>query len=226
MTRISEQLPLDLAPAPQTGREDLIVSEAIAPAVALIDGWPRWPSPVTVLTGPAGSGKSHLAAIWAEVSGAERLRPQGDVGEAGRQRPVLFEDADRGTLDETALFHLINTVRQNGTALMMTARQLPAAWAVSLPDLRSRLKAATVVPLGAPDDLLLSQVLIKLFSDRQLAVDDRLVDYMVARMERSLDAARRLVEEIDCLALARSSRITRALIAEVLGAAAGRDAVD
>ena len=216
MTRTAEQIPLDLAPAPQTGRDDLIVSDAIAPAVTLIDAWPRWPSPVVVLVGPAGSGKSHLAAIWAEVSGAERHRPDSNAAEVGRQRPVLFEDADRGPLDETALFHLINTVRQNGTALMMTARQMPATWAVALPDLRSRLKAVTVVELGAPDAFLLSQVLVKLFADRQLAVDERLIDYMVARMERSLDAACRLVEEIDRLALARASRITRALIAEVL----------
>lgn len=94
------------------------------------------------------------------------------------------------------------------------------SWPVELPDLKSRLKAATVVEIGEPDDELLMQVLTKLFADRQLFVDERLIGYIVARMERSLEAAQTIVERIDHLALARATRPTRALAAEVLEALA------
>ena len=95
------------------------------------------------------------------------------------------------------------------------------SWPVELPDLRSRLKAATVVEIGEPDDELISQVIVKLFADRQLFVDEKLVAYIVARMERSLEAAQTLVERLDRLALARGSRITRTLAQEVLGEMVG-----
>ncbi len=129
---------------------------------------------------------------------------------------MLIEDIDRNGFDETALFHLINAVREHGTAALITTRLWPAGWNVSLPDLASRLKAATVVEIGEPDEELLAQVLVKLFADRQVKVDDKLIFWLVARMERSLAAAQRIVTRLDQLALARGSRITRALAAEVL----------
>jgi chromosomal replication initiation ATPase DnaA len=134
---------------------------------------------------------------------------------------VLIEDADRNGFDDRTLFHIINNVRQHGHTLLITSRLWPMSWPVELADLRSRLKAATVVEIGEPDDELLSQVIVKLFSDRQLFVEDRLVAYMVARMERSLEAAQTLVERLDRLALARGSRITRTLAQEVLGEMVG-----
>jgi chromosomal replication initiation ATPase DnaA len=130
---------------------------------------------------------------------------------------VLVEDADRDGFDETELFHLINAVRSAGTNLLITARSWPMAWGVTLPDLASRLKAATTVEIGPPDDLLLSQILLKLFADRQLLLDDKIIAYIVPRMERSLAAAQAIVERLDRLALARGTRINRALAAEVLG---------
>lgn len=189
--------------------------------MAIIDRWPDWPSPVVILAGPAGAGKSHLAAIWSEKAHARPLvrgeTEEADALAAAGLGPVLVEDADRAGFSDAFLFHLINAVRQSGTSLMMTTRFWPAAWEVTLPDLASRLKAATVVEIGAPDDALLAQVIHKLFSDRQLAVDDKVVSYLVTRMERSLAAAQDIVAGLDRLALSRGSRVTRALAAEVLG---------
>jgi chromosomal replication initiation ATPase DnaA len=130
--------------------------------------------------------------------------------------PVVFEDVDRQGFDNTELFHVINSVRENGTSLMLTSRLWPMSWPVELPDLLSRLKAATVVEIGKPDEELLSQVIVKLFADRQLYIDDKLILYVVSRMERSLNAAQTIVGRLDRLALARGTRITRALAAEVL----------
>ena len=218
-----EQLPLELVYGEASGRDDLLVSASLAPAVGLIDSWPAWRAPVAVIVGPPGSGKSHLANIWKSASSARDVAAELSAGAtvpAGRN-PYLFEDADRTPFDDTALFHLINTVRQHAGSLLMTARDLPALWPVKLPDLKSRLAAATVVEIGVPDDALLSQVIVKLFSDRQLEVDDRVVAYIINRMERSLDVAGDVVDAIDKLALARGRRITRALASEVLNARDG-----
>lgn len=216
--KASEQLPLAFDHAPATGRDDLLVSGRLEAAISLIDNWPRWPSPVVILAGPVGSGKSHIAAIWREKSGARDIHPLAgsDAAALAAAGPVIFEDADRRGFDDRALFHVINSVRENGTSLLVTSRLWPMSWPVELADLRSRLKAATVVEIGEPDDELLSQVLVKLFSDRQLAVDEKLIAYIVARMERSLAAAQTIVETLDRVALSRASRINRALALEVL----------
>ncbi|KQR73364.1 hypothetical protein ASG25_02350 [Rhizobium sp. Leaf384] len=218
MNRRDDQLPLPLGHAPQISRDDLLVSSSLEAAVAIVDHWPQWPSPVVVLVGPPGSGKSHLAAIWAGTCKAVAidLQPGTQAPEIAAGSPVVYEDADRRGFDETALFHVINSVRENGTWLLITARSRPAAWGVRLPDLASRLKAVTVVETGEPDDDLLGQVLMKLFADRQLFPEEKLIAYLVARMERSLETAHRTVAEMDRLALARQTRISRALAAEVL----------
>jgi chromosomal replication initiation ATPase DnaA len=184
----------------------------------MIDAWPNWKAPVVILTGPEGTGKSHLASIWKAHSGAIDIHPQAgsDASRRAADGPLLFEDADRRGFDENELFHVINSVKEHRTTLLMTARLWPMSWPVTLPDLRSRLKAATVVEIGEPDEELLAQVIVKLFSDRQLNIDERLVAYIVARMERSMQAAQGIVDQLDRLALARGTRITRSLAAEVL----------
>ena len=214
-----DQIPLDFAHPSAETRDDLIVSDPLSAAVTIVDRWPDWPSPVVILAGPVGSGKSHLAAIWAAHSGAARVTATADDAaamEAAAAGPLLIEDIDRAGFDETALFHLINAVRAAGSTMLITTRLWPAAWKVTLPDLSSRLKAATIVEIGEPDDDLLAQVLVKLFADRQIAADDRIVAYMVARMERSLAAARQLVARIDEIALSRRAPVSRAIAAQAL----------
>ncbi|MCR9139182.1 MAG: DnaA regulatory inactivator HdaA [Alphaproteobacteria bacterium] len=216
----AQQLPLNFGHAASTARDDLIVSSPVDAAISLIDRWPDWPSPVVIMAGPTGSGKTHLANIWKERASAlviNDLRSDDSTLHLAIDGPVLMEDIDREDFSETALFHLLNTVYQNNSHMLITSRTWPAAWPVNLPDLRSRLKAATVVEIGEPDDMLLAQVIEKLFSDRQIAIDPKIVSYLVHRMERSLAAAQVIVHKVDELALARRGKITRALVAEVLG---------
>ncbi|MDP3898489.1 MAG: hypothetical protein Q8Q62_17600, partial [Mesorhizobium sp.] len=157
-TVVPAQLPLDLSRRPGFSRDDLVVTAANAAAVSLIDRWPDWPSAVVVIAGPAGSGKSHLAAVWQERANALGVAPGAIGAEAiagAASRPILIDgigDQLLAPADEDALFHLINAVREAGGHLLLTSRRFPAAWRVALPDLASRLKAATIVEIAEPDD--------------------------------------------------------------------------
>jgi chromosomal replication initiation ATPase DnaA len=215
------QLPLDLVHTEGRSRGHLVVSDANRAAVVLIDRWPDWPSPLVVLAGPTGSGKSHLGAIWCGMSGAAVLdrRHVGEgVARAEAGMPLFIDDADADGLDETGLFHAVNAVRAAGTSILVTARRFPSAWGVSLPDLASRLKAAATVEISEPDDQLLAGVIAKLFADRQVEVEPHVVQYLVRRIERSLATAIRVVERLDGIALEQQVRISRALAAEAIGA--------
>ena len=215
-----QQLPLALAHAPQYGRDTFVAGASNRAALRLIESWPDWPSPVALVSGPAGSGKSHLAHIWAERAGARILEGPGlgiatlpDIRAGGA---LAVEDVDAGPIPEAALFHLMNGVKEVGASLLLTAREPGEMWRVSLPDLRSRLRVATPVALGAPDEELLRTVLVKLFADRQLIVDKPVIDYLIVRMERSLSFAALVVRALDGEALAAGRRITRPVAAGVL----------
>jgi chromosomal replication initiation ATPase DnaA len=213
------QLALALAHEESFAREDFLAGASNADALNMIDRWPDWPDRVLALVGPEGAGKSHLAAIFAEASGARRLSARAlgetDLLAALATGTLVVEDVN-GEVNERALFHLINLVREEEAWLLLTARTAPGRWTVALPDLASRLRAIPVVTLDPPDDALLSAVLLKLFADRQLAVDENLIAYLMTRIERSFAAAKAAVETLDHEALRRKRPVTRTLAAELL----------
>jgi chromosomal replication initiation ATPase DnaA len=216
MAEPPRQLPLALPVVAAHGRDDYVVSPANRDAFDLVTA-DRWAGDVLILIGPEGAGKTHLAAVFAEASGAATIA----AADLAAHDPlelaaaVVVEDAGEG-IDERSLFHLLNAVRQQGGRCLITARRPPAVWGIGLPDLASRLRAATPVELGLPDDRLLEAVLSKLFADRQTVVDPAVVAYLARRMERSLAAAAGLVEALDREALAAKGPITRPLAAAVL----------
>lgn len=221
-TKLS-QLAFDLSASGSTQREDLIESPANATAIAMIDAWPDWPGAITILAGPVGSGKSHIASVWARMSDAAMVEAhliKADntdlLGQAGAGRPILIENMGALPVDETTLFHLLNLIRENAGFALITSRFWPKEWELQLPDLRSRLMAAQLVELQEPDDLLLKQVMVKLFADRQLQIDAAVIDYCALRMERSLETAARLVEAMDKFALSEKSVISRKTAAKAL----------
>ncbi len=220
MTAPNRQLTLEWPHEPSTAREDFLPAPENAEALRMVEAWPKWPSPIMLLLGPSGSGKSHLGAIWARLSGArtipcERLA-QAPVVELARSPALLIEDADRVGAAEAQLFHLLNLVRESGAFALITAQRAPDLWGLNTPDLLSRLRLAPTVELREPDLDLTKAVLFKLFSDRQIAVDSSVVSYIALRIERSLDAARGIVAALDREALARGKPVSRAMAAELL----------
>jgi chromosomal replication initiation ATPase DnaA len=226
------QLSLALPHRPAMSRADFLYSRANREAISLIDWWPEWPDRPVLISGPAGSGKSHLVEIWRNLAGAAVVAAaalSSVEDPLGGRHAIAVEDLHAGPFDETALFHLLNRAAERKAAILMTSRLAAGALAVQLPDLASRLRAALPIELQAPDDDLLRRVLIKLFADRQLAIDPGVVDFLVARMERSLEAANRIVERLDRDALAEGRAITKRFAAAAIdvatGEAADRDAV-
>ncbi len=213
------QLAFDLPSTAAMTRADFFVSPSNAVALQVVEGWQSWPGRKLLLIGPEGSGKTHLARVWAGLADAVILdaRTLADVDLAPLAgTPVAVEDADHlPPAAEAALFHLHNIVTPGG-ALLLTAKAPPRDWGLALPDLISRMQAAPLARLEAPDDALLSAVLVKLFADRQVAVPPNLIPYLISRMPRSVGAARTLVTALDARSLAGARPITRALAGEVL----------
>jgi chromosomal replication initiation ATPase DnaA len=215
-----KQLAFDLPLDPRFGREDFLVSPSNERAYGLIERWPEWPDTILRLNGPRGSGKSHLAAIWATRAHAWTI----DAAEvAGERVPhlvsngaLVIEDADRGARDEAALFHLLNLARERSCFLLLTSAVPVDRWDLKTADLFSRLRLAPSATLEPPDDALLKSVLVKLFLDRQLVVDTSVVDYLALRIERSLARAGEVVAALDREALSRGRRITRVMAAELV----------
>jgi len=225
---VARQLAFDLPARPALGRSDFFVSPANRTALALIDAWPDWPERRLAVAGPPGSGKTHVAHVWAARARAEILPAAALDGLGPDAVPaaaaLVVENVDTvadlptatAARVEEALFHLCNRLRAGGGSLMVSGRSAPSRWRLALPDLASRLEAAAVARLEPPDDALLAAVLVKLFADRQIPVGPELIPYLVARMDRSFESAEATVARLDRAGLAARRRITPRLAAEVL----------
>jgi chromosomal replication initiation ATPase DnaA len=214
---VPAQLVLPLQTDPALGREDFILSDANAGAVALIDSYPDWPAPLAALHGPSGSGKTHLTRVWAARARAHIVDANA-LDDALLERlppgPIAIEDVDAASPGprDSALFSLI----ERGGPVLLTGREPPPRWPVLLPDLASRFRALLAFALWAPDDRMLCELAQKLFLDRQLRVPETVILRMIVSLERSPAAIRDFVAKLDARALAEKRSINMALVREML----------
>ncbi len=211
--------------APSFQEQDFLVADDNREAYAWLERWPHWPASVLVVHGPPGCGKTHLLHVFLARTGGLALTrsdlDQGHVVERLDAAPAwAFDDADHvtGPAQEVALLHVYNTICETRRHLLLTAREPPSRWRIGLADLGSRLRAIPVAGIRSPGDPLMRAVLVKLFADRQLQVDDGVLTYVLSHMERTFDAARSIVARIDETALHGHRRITTVLVREVLNA--------
>lgn len=224
------QLVLDLPHRQALAASDFLVSQSNKAAVDVIDAWPDWPHAALIVSGPPGSGKSHLAHVWQLRSGAARIEAkvldEQTIPSPDHAQALVIEDIDRGIGNQKALFHILNLARESKFSILLTTRRPPGELQIELPDLRSRLRAMPMVEIHPPDESLLGAVLVKLFHDRQLQIEPHVVKFLTLRIERSMAAANRVVAELDRLSLANQHRITRATAAEVLANQQSLDEAD
>ena len=216
---MAEQMTFDLAVRPSLGRGDFFVSDANAMALVRLDAVEGWPLNKLVLVGPEGAGKTHLAHVWAKDVGAKIVQAEelADLDIGATDTAVALDDADRlAEADEPLLFHLHNHLAAEGLPLLLTAREAPSRWSIALPDLKSRMEGTDVVRIEAPDDDLLTAVLVKHFADRQISVTPATIAWMVRHLDRTFAAAKDAVARIDAAALSKGRAITRDLAQEVL----------
>jgi chromosomal replication initiation ATPase DnaA len=227
-TKRPGQLALDFGHEVSHAEDDFVVGDGNRLAHGHIMAFPDWPGPLTLLEGPAGVGKSHLARIWAERAAAGYVSPDTaeEISRIGGAAPLVVEDVDTAGYEEAALFHLLNQSMRDRRPVLMTARQPVVTWPFVTNDLLSRARLAARFGMELSGDIQLSQMLVKLFLDRQVVVEPRTIAFLVARMERSSGEAIALVDMMDRMALERGVAITRAIAAEALalrGAAGDTD---
>jgi chromosomal replication initiation ATPase DnaA len=209
----SRQLVLDLPLRQALGRDDFLVTSSNSAAVELIDQWPNWPTYGAIIVGPPSSGKSHLVEVWRQKTGATLVNASALTIESALQDATLAIEVD-SAFDERAFFHVLNLAKAHH--VLIAAQSIPSHWNLVIPDLLSRLNALPVVSILQPDDALLRGVLVKLFADRQIAIDESMISYILLRMPRSLQAARSIVAMIDQQALIERAEVTRPFVARVM----------
>jgi chromosomal replication initiation ATPase DnaA len=221
---MTRQIPLPLPHDAAMGADDFLVTPCNREAAAWVEKWPDWPALGLILTGLAGSGKTHLLNLWLTKSKGRFVTPQNLVAENSASLTatttcVAIDDADILAGDaeaEESLFHLYNHLKTVKGSLLLTLTRGAGQAGFVLPDLRSRLLTLPAAALGAPDDLLLEALIVKQFRDRQVALDAGVVAYLAPRMPRDAAGIRALVEKLDFSALAMGRKITIALARKVL----------
>lgn len=229
------QLVFPFGVRPALGRGDFIVAPCNENAVRFVESWPGWPVRAAALHGPEGSGKTHLACVWAALACAERVPvsaltdgPEADAAlqrllARGADAAIAVDDVDSapdaslGKRDR-ALFALFE--RPSGT-LLFTGRTPPTEWKVAIGDLRSRFDALLAFPLWAPDETLLQGLVRKHFADRQLDVPEGVVKRILTHVERTPEAIAAFVARADARALAEKRAVTERLVLALIEAEEG-----
>ena len=220
----AEQIPLDFPVRAAFAREDFMLGESNQDAVQWIDQWPEWPAPALFLTGPAASGKSHLAAVWQSKSKAATINPEELIKSdaehlASLGQHIMIDGIDPWLGDreaETTLFHLYNIFKEEGRTMLLTGRAAPSHIDFAIADLASRLRAAPCTTIKSPDDTLLQNITVKMFADRQIQISEDILNYLTPRMERSFKFISDIVAKSDELALSKHRPITIPIIRDAL----------
>lgn len=218
-----EQLILGLPVSEAFADEDFLKSNSNEEAVTWIGRWPHWSGAhCLILYGPEGCGKTHLSHLWKNISKAEVLSLDTlNSFDYTKAEAFVFivEDVMDGLSDEHVqedLLHLYNWVNEQGGYLLLTAGRHPKHWNLTLADLSSRMLASGAVKIKEPDDQLLQAVIVKQFSDRQIVLTEKVLNYIIKNTERSFSGIRELIRAIDSISLSEKKKITINIVKQAL----------
>ncbi len=213
---MEKQLYFDIEDAPSFDEDNFIISSSNQNASNYIYKWPNWASNCVVLFGEGGVGKSHLANIWRNKANAFKVSLENiDFKEVQKRKNILIDDFELYSSKYNDLFHIINLINEINGYLLMTSKVSPVGLITGIKDLDSRLRNATPIKIDRPDDFLLETIVIKLFSDKRILIDDRVIKYILKRSSRSASELIKLVNIINNKSMEQKRAITVPLVREV-----------
>ena len=216
---MSDQFILEFPSRQVYKKEDFYVSPSNQEAYDFINSWPRWIKRIVNIFGPSGSGKSHLASILKNKTSCLQINSN-ELNEKifiryKTKETLIIENLDK-KIPEKLLFSLWNVALQDNKYLMTTSKKPISSYKFKLKDLESRVKSSLIIGINLPNDDLISVILAKNFSDKQIKVEKKHIDYIIKRIDRSYEKISQFIFTLDKYSLKKGSPFSLKLIKEVL----------
>ena len=216
---MSDQLILEFPSHKAYKKEDFYVSPSNQQAYDFINSWPRWIKRTVNIFGPSGSGKSHLASILKNKTSCLQVNSN-ELNENifikyKTKEALIIENLDE-KISENLLFALWNIALQDNKYLMITSRKSIVSYKFKLKDLVSRITSSFIIGIKLPSDDLISVILAKNFSDKQIKIEKKHIDYIIKRIDRSYEKISQFILTLDRYSLKKGSPFSLKLIKEVL----------
>ena len=216
---MSDQLILKFPSHQAYKKEDFYVSPSNQEAYDFINSWPKWIKRTVNIFGPSGSGKSHLASILKNKTSClqiETKRLSDEIFFQFKTKEVLIIENLDGKVSEKLLFSLWNIALQDNKYLLITSKKPINSFKFKLRDLTSRVTSSLIIGINLPSDDLISVILAKNFSDKQITVEKKHIDYIIKRIDRSYEKISQFILTLDKYSLKKGSPFALKLIKEVL----------
>ena len=218
MRELDQKL-LDFGITESFDENDYYVSKSNYFAKNIIEAWPKWEKKIVNLAGEKYSGKTHLSHIFKKKSNALYLYSNNIEDKILKKiklsNSIIIEDLDE-SFDEKLLYSIFNLVEQDNKYLLISSKKPIDTMKFTLPDLLSRLKNCIIAKIEQPDDELIYAIILKSFSDRQINLDNKIIDYIVKRIARSYSKMHEFIYKIDELSLKKKKSINFKIIKEII----------
>ena len=218
MSELDQKL-LDFGISESFDENDYYVSKSNYFAKNILETWPQWEKKIVNLTGEKYSGKTHLSTIFKIKTNALYLFSKNidnsTLKKIKLSNSIIIEDLD-DTFDEKLLYSIFNLVEQDNKYLLISSNKPVDTLSFSLPDLVSRLKNCIIANIEQPDDDLIYAIILKSFSDRQIKLDNKIVDYIIKRIARSYSKMHEFIYKLDELSLKKRKSINFKIIKEIV----------
>ena len=218
MREVDQKL-LDFAVNESFNENDYYVSSSNYFAKNIIQTWPKWEKKIINITGEKYCGKTHLSTIFKIKSNALYLYSNkinnNSIKRIKLYNSIIIEDLDE-SFDEKLLYSIFNLIEQDNKYLLISSIKPIDTMKFKLPDLISRLKNCIIAKIEQPDDDLIYAIILKSFSDRQIKLDNKIIDYIIKRIARSYSKMQEFIYKIDELSLKKKKSINFKIIKEII----------